>query len=56
VRSRFVYIASPTMVSIPEIYLAHAACLTHSRDAWRFRHDAFVNSEKGGDPCFSSAT
>jgi hypothetical protein len=27
----------------------------YSKDAWRFHDAAFVNSEKGGDPCFSSA-
>ena len=28
---------------------------THSKDASRFHNAAFVNSEEGGDPCFSSA-
>ena len=27
---------------------------THSKDTWRFRHGASVNSEEGDDPCFSA--
>ena len=37
------------------VIFALPRCSTHSKDTWRFRHGASVNSEEGGDPCFSSA-
>src|SRR5271170_1762039 len=36
-------------------YLRHAEWSAAFERQWRFCHDAFVHSEKGRDPCFSSA-
>jgi len=32
------------------VIFALPRCSTHSKDTWRFRHGASVNSEEGGDP------